>query len=723
MKKKPTEVSFFGVSFLDVLGNTIGGLAFLLVLAVLMIGFLVFTPPLIVTEALPDAYHGHEYEAWLSAREGLGKFAWSFGDGEPPPGLALDAESGRLWGRPELTAEDGDRKDFEFSVLCESTAEEVGEAEVRGERRLALAVHRDRPVNTVPLRLTTPPELPAAYLEKPFPFAFAAEGGQAPYRWRAPRGGLPPGLRLERGGVLAGRPTATGVYQFEVAVETAAGESAAETFSLAVAELHPPPPPPPPLTLLTDSLPAAVAERPYRVWPAALGGTPPYDWRIVVGRPAWLGRSEAGPAFDGRPALDHVGESRLVLRLTDAAGASVESAPIDFEVLPRSMELPPPLAIRTRVLPDARADAAYELAVAADGGFPPYTWSSAVSSQAEGGLRLSAEGILRGTPTRIGAVPIALSVTDAVGRTAEAAVRLEVNPPLLPVKVSTTRLPPARVGREYVFELAATGGHPGYRWQVEGAVPPGLKLDAATGRISGNPTEPGTWPLGFSAFDARDRRSEDVLEVDFPVLTERGTRPLTVTTRALPEVRLGKAVDLTPACEGGLEPYTWTLGGAPPPGLRLEDGRLSGRPSEPGVFEVTFEVTDAAGQTAAATLPLAVRWLVPFWTLALVALLAALAVVAIFLIMRRSRPLEITTRSIPNARASCDYEVQLACSGGTPPYRWRLTDGELPPGLLLEDGGRIVGCPFKDVGVDKTKDVPFEVSVVDRYGRRDIRRL
>src|SRR5262245_32909081 len=124
-RRKNRDINIFSVSFLDVLANTIGGLAFLLILSVLLAGAIVFKPPKIMTETLPDGYHDHEYNSWLGAREGLGKFAWSFGPGDHPPGLSLDAETGRLSGSPMLDPRDGSERRFEFSVQVEAKTDDA----------------------------------------------------------------------------------------------------------------------------------------------------------------------------------------------------------------------------------------------------------------------------------------------------------------------------------------------------------------------------------------------------------------------------------------------------------------------------------------------------------------------------------------------------------------------------------------------------------------------
>jgi len=59
------------------------------------------------------------------------------------------------------------------------------------------------------------------------------------------------------------------------------------------------------------------------------------------------------------------------------------------------------------------------------------------------------------------------------------------------------------VGHKYELSLAATGGSAPYTWQVtEGRLPPGLKLHAHKGEISGTPTTPGEYHLSVAVSDS-----------------------------------------------------------------------------------------------------------------------------------------------------------------------------------------------------------------------------
>lgn len=55
--------------------------------------------------------------------------------------------------------------------------------------------------------------------------------------------------------------------------------------------------------------------------------------------------------------------------------------------------------------------------------------------------------------------------------------------------------------------------------------------------------------------------------------------------------------------------------------------------------------------------------------------------------------LKITTATLPAAKVGVAYSKKLAASGGVPPYRWKLSRGSLPSGLVISRSGSISGSP------------------------------
>jgi large repetitive protein len=716
--RKSREISIFTVSFLDVFANTIGGLSFLLLLAIMMVGSVVFTKPMILTETLPDGYHNQGYVQWLSAREGLGKFLWSISSGEPPKGLQLDPKTGKLSGVLELGPTDGNEKQYEFSISCESHSDEAqGDSKVE-RKQYVLTVRREHPVNATPLRIVTETTLPAAYRGQPYPLSFAAEGGQTPYTWSW-SGGPPAGLTLGSGGQISGAPAEVGKFTFKVNVTTAKGEHLSETFSLNVSDNYPPPPPVPPLKVLTTKLPSAIADREYTVQLAAEGGSPPYTWTAVSGLPSWLTSNPGN--FAGKPQLTDIGSNTVVWQVSDSNGGTVRSAPIALEVLPPTIDKPAPLKIKTLSLPEGRVGQPYLLAVSVEGGLQPYKWTYGDPNSAPGLSFSFSDGTLSGTPSHTGEFPVSVTVNDNSGRQDTTKLTIKVRPAPVPIKILTGPKAIGRVREQFQLVMSAFGGYGPYRWQlVGGELPLGLSLDENTGAISGSPERAGHWDCKLTVADAEGQTAEP-LPIKLDVLTETGVRQLVIVTRSLPTLLTSQSSEVALGAEGGALPYEWRSSGSMPAGLALENGRILGTPTTSGNYLLDLQVIDDRGDVASVTLPLNIRRVTPFWlTLAIGCLATVMLAMAVFLGLgysrRKIQPLRITTESIPNARASFDYSLQLACTGGLQPYHWSVVAGEIPPGLNLSEDGELAGCPFEGIGVDETKEVLFTVQVKDQRG-------
>src|SRR5215471_1447241 len=72
-----------------------------------------------------------------------------------------------------------------------------------------------------------------------------------------------------------------------------------------------------------------------------------------------------------------------------------------------------------------------------------------------------------------------------------------------PLKLITTSLPQAIAGNVVTLNLDTTGGTPPRAWSITGgALPLGVKLDAASGALSGTPTVPGTYTFQVLVVDS-----------------------------------------------------------------------------------------------------------------------------------------------------------------------------------------------------------------------------
>ncbi len=268
------------------------------------------------------------------------------------------------------------------------------------------------------------------------------------------------------------------------------------------------------------------------------------------------------------------------------------------------------------------------------------------------------------------------------------------------LKVVTSQVPDAIVGRSYLFRLAASGEIGPSTWALDasqGQLPDGLAM-AADGTISGTPSgKEGVLVTAFTAVVTNSGQSTAgrvamrVLPASSQVEISTAALPAAINTPTVPyQVGLGAS--------GGVRPYSWRVAvGALPAGLALSgDGVISGAPraGQPdGVSAVTLEVRDATGSTARKALQ--------------VRLVSAGALI-------------FKSIAMPDGAIGAEYATEVAVenvdgSALAKPLTFRAT-GHLPPGITAQSQAEVVlvaGTPT--VG----GDFGFTLSVEDARGRTD----
>jgi hypothetical protein len=158
--------------------------------------------------------------------------------------------------------------------------------------------------------------------------------------------------------------------------------------------------------------------------------------------------------------------------------------------------------------------------------------------------------------------------------------------------------------------------------------------------------------------------------------TSTGTTvaPLAITTTSLASGIPGTSYTAGLAATGGTPGYSWTItSGQLPSGLTLaaSSGIISGTPTASGTFSLGITVTDSSAplQTATATLTLSIA-------------------------AQHASSLVVSSATLPGATATHLYSGTLSAAGGTAPYTWSVTSGQLPSGLSLSaSSGVISGTP------------------------------
>lgn len=157
--------------------------------------------------------------------------------------------------------------------------------------------------------------------------------------------------------------------------------------------------------------------------------------------------------------------------------------------------------------------------------------------------------------------------------------------------------------------------------------------------------------------------------------------PLQINTQELPNGMIGELYDVTLDWTPTSYEGNWAVSsGELPSGLSLSDsGVISGTPDATGIFPFGVILDCGENGTADATYEIVIY----------------------------AEGLVVSTDTLPTGLQGFEYEAHLDALGGTPPYGWMVSEGELPLGLFLTYDGDIFGVP-EEVG-----EFPIVVKVFD----------
>jgi subtilisin family serine protease len=259
----------------------------------------------------------------------------------------------------------------------------------------------------------------------------------------------------------------------------------------------------------------------------------------------------------------------------------------------------PPAAptIATKTVAVAVVGRAYRIQLAL-GSSRQGSWSLA-GGRLPAGLKLSATGVISGTPTAAGVVRCTVRFTDYVPRSATRGLTVTVK--LAPPAIITAVLPAALTGVAYTAQLAVRDGRPG-TWSIaSGHLPAGLALSTA-GLITGVATVEGSSDVTVRFTDKQNAATTR----SFTLVVDPA--PPVITTASLPDGTVGAAYEVQLDTADHRTGMWAVVEGELPDGLTLQpDGLLTGVPLTAQSATVVVAFGDTMGLVAQRTLAIDIQ--------------------------------------------------------------------------------------------------------------------
>src|SRR5882762_4481613 len=229
----------------------------------------------------------------------------------------------------------------------------------------------------------------------------------------------------------------------------------------------------------------------------------------------------------------------------------------------------------------------------------------------------------------------------------------------------TGTFPGAVTNQAYNSVLTVGGGSSPYLFAIKsGSLPVGMSLNPTTGSVSGTPTEVGSYTFEVEVSDAADAHHGS-RSFAMAVITGQGGNVIKVTVSpSSVNIVSGQTQAYTAAVSGTENTaVTWAASAG-----SISNNGLFTAPTVGAVTNVYITATSNAdhktqGAATAVVEPLNVG------------------------------PLSITNSTLPDGHTGNVYEALFTATGGTQPYTWIVSRGNLPQGLVLSQIGDLAGMP------------------------------
>src|SRR6184192_3491289 len=298
--------------------------------------------------------------------------------------------------------------------------------------------------------------------------------------------------------------------------------------------------------------------------------------------PAGLSVNTSTGVISGTPTT--AGTYTVTISATNAGGTG--SHTLTLTINPATPVIQPPFTATGQV------GVAFSYTITATNSPTSYNATVLPAGVLPAGLSVNTStGVISGTPTTAGTYSGTISATNA-GGTGSATLTLTINPPAPVIQPPFTAT--GQVGVAFSYTITATNSPTSFNAT---GLPAGLTVNTSTGLISGTPTTAGTYTVTISATNAGGTGSHTLtltINPPTPVIQP----PFTATGQ------VGVAFSYTITATNSPTSYNAT---GLPGGLAINTGtgKITGKPTIAGIYQVTLSATNAGG-TGTATLVITV---------------------------------------------------------------------------------------------------------------------